>query len=112
MSRTTMRPVPAGRMPPLPALALGIVLSVFGVAYLAIVCNALSAALTAITVAIYIFADTHVQRDTTVHSGWGTVTVGVTQLCGSAGSRESVCGVIVQGAACDCEVHLWQIYRH
>src|SRR5262249_31888453 len=54
MRRTKMRPIPAGRMPPLQALVLGIVLSVFGVGYLAIVCNVLSAALTAITVAIYI----------------------------------------------------------
>src|ERR1700757_1991774 len=66
MRRTKMRPIPAGRMPPLQALVLGIVLSVFGVAYLAIVCPApggtLSATLTAITVAIYIFAYTPLKR--------------------------------------------------
>src|SRR5437867_9752690 len=55
MRRTRTRPIPAGRMRPLQALVFGIVLSVFGVGYLAIVCNVLSAALTAITVAIYIF---------------------------------------------------------
>src|SRR4029077_21069913 len=58
MRRTRTRPIPTGRMAPLQALVLGIVLSVLGVAYLAIICNALSAALTAITVAIYIFAYT------------------------------------------------------
>src|SRR5213593_968350 len=52
MRRTRTRPIPAGRMPPLQALVLGVALSLFGVAYLAIACNALSAALTAITVAI------------------------------------------------------------
>src|SRR4029077_16953435 len=56
MRRTRMRPIPAGRMRPPHALALGVVLSIFGVGYLAIVCNALSAALAAITIAIYIFA--------------------------------------------------------
>src|SRR6266487_1369337 len=56
MRRTRTRPIPAGRMPPLQALVVGGVLSLFGVAYLAIVCNLLSAALTAITIAIYIFA--------------------------------------------------------
>ncbi|PYJ17795.1 MAG: protoheme IX farnesyltransferase, partial [Verrucomicrobia bacterium] len=50
MRRTRTRPIPAGRMPPLQALVLGIALSVFGVAYLAIVCNLLSATLTAITI--------------------------------------------------------------
>src|SRR5215468_7750764 len=52
MRRTRSRPIPAGRMVPLQALLLGAVLSVFGVAYLAIVCNALSAVLAAITIAI------------------------------------------------------------
>src|SRR5882762_11435005 len=51
MHRTRMRPVPAGRMRPAEALALGATLSVFGVVYLAIICNALSALLTAITIA-------------------------------------------------------------
>src|SRR5881398_2591187 len=58
MRRTRTRPLPAGRMAPFPALVLGAALSVFGVVYLAIVCNALSAVLTAITIAIYIFAYT------------------------------------------------------
>ena len=56
MHRTRTRPIPAGRMTPLQALVLGAALSVFGVVYLAIICNALSAVLTAITIAIYIFA--------------------------------------------------------
>src|SRR5215475_14403670 len=37
MRRTRTRPIPAGRMSPLQALVLGIALSIFGVAYLAIV---------------------------------------------------------------------------
>src|SRR6476619_2569209 len=49
MRRTKTRPIPAGRMAPLQALVLGAALSVFGVVYLAIVCNALSAVLTANT---------------------------------------------------------------
>src|SRR5881396_355097 len=62
MRRTRTRPIPAGRMPPLQALTLGVILSVFGIGYLAIRCNALSAALTAITIAIYIFAYTPMKR--------------------------------------------------
>src|ERR1700726_2882526 len=44
MQRTRSRPVPAGRMRPQFAVVLGTALSVFGVVYLAVVCNALSAA--------------------------------------------------------------------
>src|SRR6202011_2450411 len=53
MDRTRSRPVPAGRMRPVEAVILGAALSIFGVAYLALVCNALSAALAAITIIIY-----------------------------------------------------------
>jgi protoheme IX farnesyltransferase len=42
-------------MRPAEALALGLFLSIFGVGYLALACNALSAILAAITITIYIF---------------------------------------------------------
>src|SRR5690348_7628804 len=58
MHRTRSRPVPAGRMRPVEAVIIGSVLSIFGVLYLAVVCNALSAALAAVTIIIYIFAYT------------------------------------------------------
>src|SRR5436190_18278211 len=54
MHRTRARPVPAGRMPPIEALIIGGALSIFGVTYLAFLCNALSAILAAITIIIYI----------------------------------------------------------
>ena len=90
MRRTKMRPIPAGRMPPLQALALGIVLSVFGVAYLAIVCNALSAALTAITVAIYIFAYTPLKRASTANTAVGAVPGAIPPLIGWAAARGNI----------------------
>src|SRR5436309_13625698 len=40
MHRTQSRPVPAGRMRPREALIVGATLSIFGVAYLAFICNA------------------------------------------------------------------------
>src|SRR5207237_4967852 len=58
MQRTRSRPVPAGRMRPQAAVVFGTALSIFGVAYLAFVCNALSAALAAMTIIIYIFSYT------------------------------------------------------
>jgi protoheme IX farnesyltransferase len=54
MARTAMRPIPRGVVPPLEALAIGILLSVVSVAALAIEVNALAAALLALTIAIYV----------------------------------------------------------
>ena len=54
MARTAMRPIPRGVVPPLEALAIGILLSVVSVAALAIKVNVLAAALLALTIAIYV----------------------------------------------------------
>jgi protoheme IX farnesyltransferase len=54
MARTAMRPIPRGVVPPLEALAIGILLSVVSVAGLAIQVNVLAAALLALTIAIYV----------------------------------------------------------
>ena len=54
MARTAMRPIPRGVVPPLEALAIGIVLAVVSVAALAIKVNGLAAALLALTIAIYV----------------------------------------------------------
>src|SRR6266853_1270822 len=76
--------------PPLQALALGVVLSVFGVAYLAIVCNALSAALTATTVAIYIFAYTPLKRASTANTAVGAVPGAIPPMIGWAAARGDI----------------------
>src|SRR5437016_11196963 len=93
MRRTRTRPIPAGRMPPLPALFLGVVLSILGVVYLAIACNALSAALTAITVAIYILAYTPLKRASTANTAVGAVPGAIPPMIGWA----AACG---DGGAC------------
>src|SRR6266498_5278642 len=106
MHRTKMRPIPAGRMPPLQALALGAGLSVFGVSYLAIVCNALSAALTAITVAIYIFAYTPLKRTSTANTAVGAIPGAIPPMIGWAAAR----GDIGAGAwSLFVIVFLWQL---
>src|SRR6184192_1035058 len=106
MRRTRTRPLPAGRMPPLQALALGVGLSVFGVSYLAIVCNALSAALTAITVAIYIFAYTPLKRASTANTAVGAVPGAIPPMIGWAAAR----GNVGAGAwALFAIVFLWQL---
>src|SRR4029077_19304284 len=84
MRRTRTRPIPAGRMRPLQAFILGIALSVFGVGYLAIVCNALSAALAAITIAIYILAYTPLKRASTANTAVGAIPGAIPPMIGWA----------------------------
>jgi protoheme IX farnesyltransferase len=54
MSRTAMRPIPRGAVPPNQALAIGLLLAVVSVAALGLQVNWLAAALLALTIAIYI----------------------------------------------------------
>jgi protoheme IX farnesyltransferase len=106
MRRTKMRPIPAGRMPPLQAVLLGTVLSIFGVGYLAIVCNALSAALTAVTIAIYIFAYTPLKRASTANTAVGAIPGAIPPMIGWAAAR----GTIDAGAwSLFAIVFLWQL---
>jgi heme o synthase len=90
MRRTRMRPIPAGRMRPLQALVLGVVLSLFGVSYLAIACNGLSAALAAITIAIYIFAYTPLKRASTANTAVGAIPGAIPPIIGWAAARGSI----------------------
>src|SRR5215813_4033721 len=106
MRRTRTRPIPAGRMAPLQALVFGTVLSLFGVAYLAIVCNALSAALTAITIVIYIFAYTPLKRASTANTAVGAIPGAIPPMIGWAAAR----GDIGPGAwSLFIIVFLWQL---
>jgi protoheme IX farnesyltransferase len=106
MRRTRTRPIPAGRMRPLEALALGTGLSVFGVVYLAIVCNALSAALAAITITIYIFAYTPMKRASTANTVVGAIPGAIPPMIGWAAAR----GDVGAGAwSLFAIVFLWQL---
>jgi protoheme IX farnesyltransferase len=106
MHRTRTRPIPAGRMSPLQALTLGAVLSVFGVVYLAIICNAVSAALTSITIVIYIFAYTPLKRASTANTAVGAIPGAIPPMIGWAAAR----GHIDVGAwSLFVIVFLWQL---
>ena len=106
MRRTRTRPIPAGRMAPRQALMLGAALSVFGVAYLAIVCNALSAVLTVITIVIYIFAYTPLKRASTANTAVGAIPGAIPPMIGWAAAR----GDIDAGAwSLFAIVFLWQM---
>jgi len=87
MQRTKSRPVPAGRMRPTSAAVVGSVLSALGIAYLAYTCNALTAILAAITVAIYIFAYTPLKRVSTFNTLVGAVPGALPPVIGWAAAR-------------------------
>src|SRR5262249_33926320 len=106
MWRTKTRPIPAGRMAPLQALILGVALSVFGVAYLAIVCTALSAGLAEITIPIYVFAYTPLKRPSTANTAGGAIPGAIPPMIGWAAAR----GDIGPGAwSLFIIVFLWQM---
>src|SRR4029077_15203329 len=106
MRRTRTRPIPAGRMPPLQALVLGAALSIFGVVYLAIICNALSAVLAATTIVIYIFAYTPLKRTSTANTAVGAIPGAIPPMIGWAAAR----GDIGPGAwSLFIIVFLWQM---
>jgi heme o synthase len=106
MRRTKSRPIPAGRMAPLQALLLGSGLSVFGVVYLAIVCNGLAAVLTAVTIVIYIFAYTPLKRSSTANTAVGAIPGAIPPMIGWAAAR----GTIDAGAwSLFAIVFLWQM---
>ncbi|MFN2508142.1 MAG: heme o synthase [Chthoniobacterales bacterium] len=87
MDRTRERPIPGGRMSARDALMLGGLLSAGGVAYLAIACNFLSAALAAITIVLYIFAYTPLKRISTANTLVGAIPGAIPPLIGWAGAR-------------------------
>jgi heme o synthase len=106
MRRTKTRPVPAGRMRPAEALALGLVLSIFGVGYLAVACNALSATLAAVTILIYIFGYTPLKRASTANTLVGAIPGAIPPMIGWAAAR----GAIEAGAwSLFAILLLWQL---
>lgn len=118
MHRTMSRPIPAGRMRPLDALVIGTLLSIFGVAYLAIICNSLTAVLAAITIIIYIFGYTPLKRTSTANTLVGAIPGAIPPMIGWAAAR----GRIDSGAwSLFAILVLWQLphffaiawmYRH
>ena len=88
MRRTARRPLASGRIAPSHALRFGVVLSVFGVAYLAISTNALASLLAALTLLSYLFLYTPLKRITPLCTLVGAVPgaapplIGWTAACG------------------------------
>ncbi|MEM0970059.1 MAG: heme o synthase [Verrucomicrobiota bacterium] len=73
MRRTSERPLPAGRMPPVAAFGLGWLLCAFGIVHLGIKANTWAAFFAGATIAVYLFAYTPMKRATRFNTHVGAV---------------------------------------
>ncbi len=73
MHRTQGRPLPSGRITPRAAAAFAGIISIAGVAYLALAVNLLTAGLAALTLACYVLLYTPLKRTTTLNTLIGAV---------------------------------------
>jgi protoheme IX farnesyltransferase len=87
MRRTARRPLAAGRMASSHALWFGVLLSVLGVAYLAISTNALASLLAAVTLLSYLFVYTPLKRITPLCTLVGAIPGAGPPLIGWAAAR-------------------------
>jgi protoheme IX farnesyltransferase len=87
MRRTARRPLVSGRIAPLHALWFGILLSVFGVVYLAFSTNALASFLAALTLLSYLFLYTPLKRITPLCTLVGAIPGATPPLIGWAAAR-------------------------
>ena len=90
MERTRDRPLPAGRMKPSVALALGVALGVIGVAWLWLTTNPLAASLAAATIVIYIAFYTPLKRSTSLCTVVGAVSGAIPPVIGWTAAQPSL----------------------
>jgi heme o synthase len=90
MARTRSRPLPAGRLQPLEALALGTALTLLGTAYLAALVGVLVALITAVTAILYLFAYTPLKRRSPLCTLVGAVPGALPPVAGWAAARGDV----------------------
>lgn len=86
MPRTADRPLPAGRISPSAAFGIGWLLSAMSLIHLAHMVNIEAAALTALTLAVYLFIYTPLKQQSTVNTLVGAVSGALPPLIGWAGA--------------------------
>ena len=90
MRRTANRPIPTGRIGVRPALLLGVVLSVGGLAYLALAVNYLTSFLGALTLAIYLWVYTPLKRHSSLATVVGAIPGAIPPLMGWTAVRGAI----------------------
>jgi protoheme IX farnesyltransferase len=89
MQRTRLRPLPDGRLQPREALLFGATITAAGVLYLAIAVNTLSALLTGMTTASYLFVYTPLKRKTPLCSVLGAIPGALPPVTGWTAARDA-----------------------
>ena len=106
MARTRFRPLPAHRVSPIAALAVGLSLAVGGLAYLVATTNVATAAVDALTLLTYLALYTPLKRATSISTLVGAVPGALPPVMGWAAAT----GTIGSGAiALFAVMFLWQI---
>ena len=106
MRRTMDRPLPSGRMQPATVAILGGVMSVIGLAYLAMAVNLLTSVLGAITLVSYLFIYTPLKRMTWLNTAIGAIPGALPPLMGWTAARNDLTG---GGWALFAILAFWQI---
>lgn len=106
MSRTRSRPLPSGRLQSETALVFGAITASAGILYLAVMVNALTSFLSAVTLISYVFIYTPLKRITPLNTVVGAIPGALPPLMGWTASR----GVItIEGWALFAILFLWQL---
>lgn len=92
MSRTADRPLPAGRVAPSTAFGIGWLLSSLSLIHLAHMVNMEAAAITAMTLAVYLFVYTPLKQQSHVNTLVGAVSGALPPLIGWAGAAGPALG--------------------
>jgi protoheme IX farnesyltransferase len=106
MYRTAQRALPAGRIDPLFALALGVLLGTAGITYLALAVNPLTALLGGTTLASYVFIYTPMKRWTTLNTIIGAIPGAIPPVMGWTAMTNSLS---VEAAALFAILFIWQM---
>jgi protoheme IX farnesyltransferase len=106
MARTRVRPLPDGRLQPFEALAFGVLTAASGIVILTLLVNPLAGAVTAVTVATYVFVYTPMKRHTSLATIAGAIPGALPPVTGWVAAR----GEIDAGAAALFAIlFLWQL---
>jgi protoheme IX farnesyltransferase len=106
MRRTRNRPLPTGRLTSLPALIFAIVLSLAGVAELAIGANLLAAAVASVTLLTYTLAYTPLKTRTSLATVVGSIPGALPPMIGWAAARNTLS---IEAWTLFAIVFLWQM---
>ncbi len=90
MRRTEKRPLPAGRLQPLPAMLFGVGLTLAGLVYLALAVNPLTALLGLLTTTGYLFVYTPLKTRTPLSTFFGSFPGAMPPLIGWAAARNEL----------------------